>query len=684
MATTRRLWFVCSLLLLTHCARSGDSQSERTAAVGQPWSSPLTITLSAPNPLSPLAPVALGSDSIALGTGAGIPMGIAVAMGNDGLNAGTSSTLGDAWSRGPAQIHSNATVSGTLHATTVTRFAPTAVANIDSAPIFDPTSTLSWTVTIPPGSPPGFTLNAGQSQTLAPGAYGLLEIHTGATLTLTAGTYYFSDIDVHTGASVLLAQQNGPVIIYVKNSIALRDTIAPVGGGAPDLLVAYLGTTSLTLSNLFNGALIAPLTTITLPAVGSPYAGYFAGTGVILNQNAQVQYAPPLAVVAAAEGGDPATCETTLSGIVPPGTLAAQAIRYCHTCQSPDDTDKDGVPDCVDRCPYDPNKTSPGLCGCGTADVDTDHDGVPDCIDQCPLDPNNTTPGECGCVGQAGLQAAGTPCTDSACPQPGATCNGAGVCGSRAACQPAPGCELMSWHEVSYWVCGQTLGGSDGGASSGRLSETAAQQACSAKGLTLTRVNSLSENRLLNKFLTAPLWLGANDLSASGTWRWSAPLTNNGDPFWSGGATGSATGSRFSNWAPGAPGSQRCAAIQPSDGSWTDVSCSETLGYICEYRVPFGILPDGGPVPPISPPGMPDQPPQLAGACVPEPEAGLPDSTVELQNEIMEARNGTFVGAAAHPPPDGSVCTVTPSAEGLGSQQGARDVFLQTHLRLSA
>jgi len=57
----------------------------------------------------------------------------------------------------------------------------------------------------------------------------------------------------------------------------------------------------------------------------------------------------------------------------------------------------DGTPDCNDNCPSDPNKTTPGICGCGVSDVDSDGDGVADCNDGCPLDPLKVAPGVGGC-----------------------------------------------------------------------------------------------------------------------------------------------------------------------------------------------------------------------------------------------------------------------------------------------
>ncbi|MFH1885338.1 MAG: hypothetical protein ABIM40_01460, partial [Pseudomonadota bacterium] len=68
------------------------------------------------------------------------------------------------------------------------------------------------------------------------------------------------------------------------------------------------------------------------------------------------------------------------------------------------DSDSDGTPDCNDGCDFDPDKIVPGICGCGVADTDTDGDGASDCVETCDTDPDKTAPGICGC---------GTPDTDS-------------------------------------------------------------------------------------------------------------------------------------------------------------------------------------------------------------------------------------------------------------------------------
>lgn len=99
-------------------------------------------------------------------------------------------------------------------------------------------------------------------------------------------------------------------------------------------------------------------------------------------------------------------------------------------CGVPDtDFDTDGTPDCIDACVEDPDKTEPGICGCGVSDTDTDADGLADCNDDCPNDPEKTVPGECGCgVADVDTDMDGTPDCIDECPEdPDKT--GPGVCG---------------------------------------------------------------------------------------------------------------------------------------------------------------------------------------------------------------------------------------------------------------
>jgi hypothetical protein len=87
-----------------------------------------------------------------------------------------------------------------------------------------------------------------------------------------------------------------------------------------------------------------------------------------------------------------------------------------------------------DACPSDPNKTDPGICGCGVPDTDTDGDGTPDCNDGCPNDSGKTSPGTCGCgASETGdTDGDGTlDCVDS-CPNDARFQTTTGICGCNA------------------------------------------------------------------------------------------------------------------------------------------------------------------------------------------------------------------------------------------------------------
>jgi hypothetical protein len=291
-----------------------------------------------------------------------------------------------------------------------------------------------------------------------------------------------------------------------------------------------------------------------------------------------------------------AASEVPMREMCEAGRAKYDAAAYADArCNSPDDTDRDGVEDCLDGCPYDATKVVAGVCGCGIPDVDSDGDGIADCIDNCPLDPNNVDFGSCGCVNKSpGVQPKGTACGDPACPQPGATCDGAGVCGDRSACSPCPGGRYVVTSDLhrQYWICGAVLPAvtgpgcspEDTGTGGGATTRAAAQAACQAKGLTLARIDGFMDNDYVAQLLTAPLWIGANDLQTAGQWYWPSATSDSDKLFWSGGPDGGQESQAFSNWASTAPGAKSCATIR-TDGRWVDTDCSETHGYICEYQI---------------------------------------------------------------------------------------------------
>ncbi|MBN2575295.1 MAG: LamG domain-containing protein [Deltaproteobacteria bacterium] len=93
-----------------------------------------------------------------------------------------------------------------------------------------------------------------------------------------------------------------------------------------------------------------------------------------------------------------------------------------------------------DCCPDDPDKTQPGICGCGVSDTDTDEDGTPDCNDLCITDRNKTEPGVCGCNGsEADTDGDGTPDCEDLCPRD-ATRITLGACGCGLPDSAAPYC----------------------------------------------------------------------------------------------------------------------------------------------------------------------------------------------------------------------------------------------------
>jgi hypothetical protein len=168
---------------------------------------------------------------------------------------------------------------------------------------------------------------------------------------------YFVDVDLTGGAEFcMLGDGNG---VYDDGSSTLD------GFGYGLTLTGQTGTTN----SQCGGWFLAGLPTGCAPGDGTYYQNPGAGTGTGLNDDDLFRRD--------GVGGQSSGC--FYFGGPPP--YAGWHFRITADLT---DTDGDGVSDSCDGCPFDPNKTAPGSCGCGVADIDTDLDGVLDCHDNCP------------------------------------------------------------------------------------------------------------------------------------------------------------------------------------------------------------------------------------------------------------------------------------------------------------
>lgn len=154
---------------------------------------------------------------------------------------------------------------------------------------------------------------------------------------------------------------------------------------------------------------------------------------------------------------------------------------------------------------------------------------------------------------------------------------GIGVASSALSTSPDPQCAVATFQGHEYWFCRQL-----------RTWSAARDRCTSVPGMDLARIDSAAENAFIFSNTPIDAWIGANDLTPEGAWRWS----NNSDQFWSGGAFGSPVGSRYSNWKLGQPDNwfnQDCAAMELfASGRWADRACSELLEFVCERPLDLG------------------------------------------------------------------------------------------------
>jgi hypothetical protein len=382
---------------------------------------PTTVTLAAAGDLL------IGGDTTIKRPGTGLAT--ITNTGSTRTRAEPAAVLGDVWSGAPVELRDRVHVLGKVRAPSVVPGVGVVIdGGIDTTTPRTPPIVTSWSVTFPAANVLDVSVAPNTTASRSPGRYGAVQIFGGATLNLSAGTYYFEKLTMESNSRIVLSQDAGPVLLYVRASAIMRGAFATTSGAAPDLLLGYLGTPELIIETPFNGTIVSSTAKLTLRAVPGSHVGAFFAKNIEVRPNAQVTFRPGNVIRSTQPPGRIADCA---SAIVADDTLTGKAqeiqyqrdiLRYCTgTTLSPCEMTlrarmnadfyraaallmRDGltttrylaaVRDREDRIAA--FRADPALA-CRVVSGDADGDYVPDSSDACPGTPELTAVLANGCT----------------------------------------------------------------------------------------------------------------------------------------------------------------------------------------------------------------------------------------------------------------------------------------------
>jgi len=316
--------------------------AEQSAVTSTSPAITLNVSITTPKAVS-ISAITVGANgtlTIGAGTkinGRGSVPSVVANVGTLGSDAEPDAIVGDVWSNGTVTLKDRVHAFGKVYAPALNRGNSVLVdGGLDTATPRTPSATTTWSVTYPSAVVNGIVLQNNSVASPSPGRYGAVQVFAGSKLTLSAGTYYVDSLDLESGSSLILNQDAGPVLLYVRTQIIfLRGTLSTTSGSPADLLLTYLGTTDLIVEMPFVGTIVAPVANLSLRSVAVGHSGAFFGKNVDVGPNTTIQYRAPNVVNVTQPPGDPAQCSAS---VVIDSGLTGQArelqyqkdiLRYC-------------------------------------------------------------------------------------------------------------------------------------------------------------------------------------------------------------------------------------------------------------------------------------------------------------------------------------------------------------------
>jgi hypothetical protein len=152
---------------------------------------------------------------------------------------------------------------------------------------------LAFTVAFPGATVGNVNLEPDQTGSAVPGYYGQVTVKSRATLTLTAGTYFCNELTIEPQAQVVLNAAQGPIYIWVRDSLTFRGAFNDSAGAFPNVLVGFMGSGTAVVDSAYRGTLLAPNGKINLATVALPgHVGSFHGKNVEVHPQTTVSHRP--------------------------------------------------------------------------------------------------------------------------------------------------------------------------------------------------------------------------------------------------------------------------------------------------------------------------------------------------------------------------------------------------------
>ncbi len=205
--------------------------------------------------------------------------------GTGTTNIGSFADVGDIWSNGRVWLRSGSRVWGDVHTSgpvdtqegddvqQTDRVKGSILSHRDLSPYRE----VSWSVDLP--AVEAFAslqpvVNQ-QTATLTPGAYQILNVHSGSKAVLTPGVYFFDWFTFESGAILELKNAAGPIQIYVRRGFIWRGKAIEEAPDKGNVLFAYTGPETnvsepptVVIEAFFRGTIVAPNAEVSIGTVG--------------------------------------------------------------------------------------------------------------------------------------------------------------------------------------------------------------------------------------------------------------------------------------------------------------------------------------------------------------------------------------------------------------------------------